>query len=70
MPIAPRHPFVKFTCHACGWSAVTYQGSDAINRPSICPKCEATDLDFSKANALESMQAFPAKFIQKFFNNN
>ena len=64
MPIAPRDPFFKFTCKACGWSIVTYQASDAIHHPSTCPKCKGSELAFSKAGTVESMRTYPKEFIK------
>jgi ribosomal protein S27E len=68
MPIAPRDPFFKFTCHKCGWSDVTYQASDVIHRPQVCPTCGERQFVFSKASALESIMALPKKFISKILN--
>lgn len=69
MPIAPRDPFFKFTCETCGWSLVTYHTSDAIHHPYACPKCGSTQLDLSKAGAMESLRAFPMKFFNNWLLN-
>lgn len=63
MPIAPLYPFFKLTCNACGWSDVTYQASDVIPRPQVCPKCGERQLVFSKAGAFESMRAFAREYL-------
>lgn len=65
MPIAPKNPFRKFTCLACGWSIVTYQPSDAMYRPYVCQKCGGKQLDLSTAGAIESFQAYPKQFLKR-----
>lgn len=55
MPVAPRNPYFKWTCDACGWSTVTKEKSDCIRRVvTRCPKCGGTKFTPSSGTALEA----------------
>ena len=65
MPIAPKIPFHKVTCTACGWSHVSVQRSDVILAPRVCGKCGGAKLTHSTPNLLEAMATDPMALLKK-----
>ncbi len=65
MPIAPKIPFHKVTCTACGWSHVNVQRSDVILAIGVCKKCGGTKLTHSTPNLLEAVAAASMTLLKK-----
>lgn len=41
MPVAPRNPYKKFECSACGWSLSLPVRSDVLPVGPVCPRCHS-----------------------------
>lgn len=70
MPVAPKFPFRKVTCTACGWSHISVQRSDVIFVPGVCGQCGNEQLEHSKPGVMESMRAQPKAFAQFVLKSN
>lgn len=66
MPIAPKNPYMKWTCKGCGWSTVIKQTSDCIMRPvTSCPNCHESEFTFRSGSAVDAVNTELTRIIPK-----